>query len=166
MLLQFTAACFHCLYQRYRNMSHLSLRLCHQTSKDENQCNSNKPTFAGVFSCIIVLSVYSLISLMGYLTLKDYGAIISQCPPLSGPIRRMTPCSCSFLKCSCTLREAIFISLEMDCAVAFGFLQIILTILARVVDNFSTMLSAMFSAMFSTTSPPTLPPVLPPSSLV
>ena len=26
MLLQFTAVCFHCLYQRYRNMSHLSLR--------------------------------------------------------------------------------------------------------------------------------------------
>ena len=76
-------------------------------------------------------------------------------PPLSGPMRRMTPCSCSFLRCSCTLREAIFISLEMDSVVAFGFFQMILTIFARIVDNFSTMLSVMFPAIL----PPTLPPV-------
>lgn len=80
-------------------------------------------------------------------------------PPLSGPMRWLPPCSCGFLWCSCTLREAISISLEMDRAVAFGFFQMILTIFARVVDNFSTMLSVMFPAMFSTISPPNLPPV-------
>ena len=80
-------------------------------------------------------------------------------PPCLGPCDGCPPCSCSFLWCSCTLREAISISLEMDSAVAFGFFQMILTIFARVVDIFSTMLSVMFPAMFSTISPPTLPPV-------
>lgn len=80
-------------------------------------------------------------------------------PPCLGPCDGCPPCSCSFLWCSCTLREAISISLEMDSAVVFGFFQIILTIFARVVDIFSTMLSVMFPAMFPTISPPTLPPV-------
>lgn len=108
---------------------------------------------------IAIILVNSICLLGVFLPSKTMVRLFPSAPPLSGPMRRLPPCSCSFLWCSCTLREAISISLEMDSAVAFGFFQMILTIFARVVDNFSTMLSVMFPAMFSTISPPNLPPV-------
>lgn len=121
-----------------------------------------QPAKNDIMFIAIILSSFILVNsicLLGVFLPSKTMVRLFPSAPLSGPMRRLPPCSCSFLWCSCTLREAISISLEMDSAVAFGFFQIILTIFARVVDIFSTMLSVMFPAMFPTISPPTLPPV-------
>ena len=52
-------------------------------------------TFAGIFLVSLFFCLFSYLLLLVFWvpSFKDYGTINSLCPPLLGPIRRITPCS-------------------------------------------------------------------------